>query len=109
MPRLLMVAILALAAMPALGADYVRTENNKAYTLKLTVPGAAMAIAPLKQGILADWDKAAAALKQDAGDPGTSFALEHHWRVTFESPAVLSLSDEIYINDGGAYPNGDFE
>ena len=103
---------------PALAAagDYDKSENTPLYTLRLRVPAAAMRIAPLKSTIMAGFDKdaddiksGAADAKKDDPDSFHPFALDANWRVTFESPTVLSLSDEIYSDGGGAHPNENYE
>lgn len=115
----------ALAAVLAVGfagsaaaaaGDYDKTENNKIYTLKLHVPASAMAIAPLKNDIFSRFKSESDDIKSSAAeefkdDPVNSrpCELDHTWRVTFENSAVLSLSNEVYSDGGGAHPNGAFE
>lgn len=109
------IACLALAAVPALGADYETKERTPLYELHLRVPASAMAIAALKDNILAmykaDADQAKSDAKDDKdGNPSFhAYNIDTHWRVTFESDAVLSLSAEINADTGGAHPNEAFQ
>ena len=106
---------LGLAAAPALGADYDKTEKSPLYELRLRVPEAAMTIVPLKDKILALYKADADAAKSDAkedreGNPNfRPYTVDTVWRVTFESDAVLSLSAEINSDTGGAHPNEAFQ
>jgi hypothetical protein len=106
---------LALAAVPALGADYEVTEKSPLYEFHLRVPETAMTIAALKDKILAlykaDADQAKADAKEDKeGNPSFHpYGIDTNWRVTFENDAVLSLSAEINADTGGAHPNAAFQ
>jgi hypothetical protein len=106
---------LGLAAAPALGADYDATEKSPLYELHLRVPATAMAIAPLKEKILAlykaDADQAKSDAKEDKeGNPSFHpYSIDTVWRVTFESDAMLSLSADINADTGGAHPNEAFQ
>jgi hypothetical protein len=109
------VAGLVLAAAPALGADYDATEKSPLYELHLRVPETAMTIPALKDKILAlykaDADQAKSDAKEDK-EGNQDFhpsVIDTHWRVTFESDAVLSLSAEINADTGGAHPNAAFQ
>lgn len=108
-------AFLALAALPARGADYDKTEKSSLYELHLRVPAAAMTIAPLRDRILALYKKDADEAKSDAkddkdGNPSFQpYTIETTWRVTFENAAVLSLSGETYADTGAAHPNDGFQ
>src|ERR1700739_4145811 len=90
----------SLAIVPALAADYDKTEKSPLCEGHLRVPAAAMAIPPLKDRILAlhkaDVDQAKADAKDDK-EGNTSFhpyTIDTIWRVTFENGAVLSLSGD---------------
>ena len=113
--KFLTLASLLLAAAPALAADYDNTEKSPLYELSLKVPAAAMDIAPLKQRIFAlyqaDADQAKADAKEDKdGNPDFHpYQVDTTWRVTYESPAVLSLSADTFADTGGAHPNGAFQ
>jgi hypothetical protein len=106
---------LGLAAVPALGAGYDKTEKSPLYELRLRVPEAAMTIMPLKEKILAlyeaDADEAKSEAKDDQeGNPNfRRYTVDTVWRVTFENDAVLSLSAEIDSDTGGAHPNEAFQ
>jgi hypothetical protein len=106
---------LALAAVPAMAADYEVTEKSPLYELHLRVPATAMAIAALKDKILAlykaDADQAKADAKEDKeGNPSFHpYSIDTSWRVTFENDAVLSLSAETNADTGGAHPNAAFQ
>jgi hypothetical protein len=109
------LACLVLGTLPALGADFDKTEKSPLYEMRLRVPGAAMAIAPLRDKILAlyktDADRAKSDAKDDKeGNPSFSpYNIETTWRVTFENAAVLSLSAETYADIGAAHPNDGFQ
>lgn len=113
-PAVLACGCLALAAASAFAADYDKTEQTPLYTLHLKAPAAAMAIPPLKEAILAQYQGDAAETKKDAQEDKEAnpdfhpYQVDTIWRVTFESPAVLSLSGETYADTGGAHPNGAF-
>src|ERR1700742_1122360 len=109
------LAGLALAAAPALGADYDATEKSPLYELHLRVPATAMTIAPLKAKILAlnktDADQAKSDAREDreCNPSFHPYSVDTVWRVTFENGAVLSLSAEINADTGGAHPNQAFQ
>jgi Deacetylase PdaC len=106
---------LGLAAAPALGADYDKTEKSPLYELHLRVPEAAMTITPLKDKILAlykaDADQAKTDAREDQdGNPNfRRYTVDTVWRVTFENDAVLSLSADTNADTGGAHPNEAFQ
>jgi hypothetical protein len=106
---------LGLAAAPALGADYDKTEKSPLYELRLRVPEAAMTIMQLKDKILALYKADADEAKSDAKDDREDnpnfrpYIVDTVWRVTFEDNAVLSLSAEINSDTGGAHPNEAFQ
>jgi hypothetical protein len=108
-------ACLCFAILPALGADYDKTEKSPLYELHLRVPATAMAITPLRDRILAlykkDADQAKSEAKDDKeGNPSFQpYNIETTWRVTFENAAVLSLSAETYADIGAAHPNDGFQ
>jgi hypothetical protein len=109
------VVCLGLAAASALGADYDATEKSPLYALHLRAPETAMAIPALKDKILALYKADADQAKSDAKDDKESnpsfspYTIDTHWRLTFESDAVLSLSAEINSDTGGAHPNEAFQ
>lgn len=106
---------LLFAATPALSADYETGEKSPLVDTHLRVPAKAMAIAPLKDRILAldraDIDEAKAEAKEDKEDnPGFHpYSIDTVWRVTFENEAVISLSGETNADAGGAHPNQGFQ
>jgi hypothetical protein len=107
MGRFAIAALVALTGMASAASDYNRHETSPRLDTHLCVPAAAMAIAPLRNAILARYDEDKKNATADA-DYHTN-VLDETWRVTFESPAVLSLSDEIFADEGGAHPNGAFD
>lgn len=105
-----------LASTLVWSASYDWSETKPAYSLHLRIPEAATAIAPLKADILHRFQVAANAVKEDAesekeASPSTfhPYELDTQWRVTFESPAILSLSGFSFIDENGAHPNNDFD
>lgn len=116
MKRLLLLAgAFVLVSSFAFAAGYDKTEKTKLYTLRLRVPEAALAIPALKTEIMARWKKDSGDLKDEAkedkdADPQFNpFMLDTQWRVTFESPDVISLSADSFIDENGAHPNGAFD
>jgi hypothetical protein len=114
-PFAVTLACLCLANLPALGADYDKTDKSSLYEMRLRVPAAAMAIAPLRDKILAFHKADADQAKSDAKDDKESnpsfqpYNIETTWRVTFENAAVLSLSGETYADIGAAHPSDGFQ
>jgi hypothetical protein len=108
------IALLPLAVTPALSADYETTEKTPLVELHLRVPANAMAIAPLRDRILAlyksDADQAKADAKDDKdGNPSFHpYSIDTIWRLTFENETVASLSGETNADTGGAHPNQGF-
>jgi hypothetical protein len=108
-------ACLGLIAAPALAGDYDKTEKSPLYEIGLQVPAAAMAIAPLRDKIMAlykaDTDQAKRDAKDDKdGNPSFSpYDIDTRWRVTFENDAALSLCGETYANIGAAHPGDAFQ
>jgi hypothetical protein len=113
-PLAAIIALLPLAVTPALSADYETTEKTPLVELHLRVPANAMAIAPLKERILAlyksDADQAKADAKDDKdGNPSFHpYSIDTIWRLTFENETVASLSGETNADTGGAHPNQGF-
>jgi hypothetical protein len=114
-PAVTAFGLLALATTSALAADYDRTEKTALYTLHLKAPEAAMAIPPVKDEILARYRGDADETRKEAADDKDGnpafhpYQVDITWRVSFDSPAVLSLSGETYADTGGAHPNGAFQ
>jgi hypothetical protein len=110
-----LLAGFALTIVPALAADYDATDKSPLCQAHLRVPAAAMAIAPLKDRILAlykaDVDQAKADAKDDKeGNPHFHpYTIDTVWRVTFEGATVLSLSGDTDADTGGAHPNQAFQ
>ena len=104
-----------LSVAPALAADYETTEKSPLCEQHLRVPAAAMAIAPLKDRILAlhkaDINQAKADAKEDkeANPSFHPYTIDTIWRVTFENGSVLSLSGDTNADTGGAHPNEAFQ
>jgi Deacetylase PdaC len=110
-----LLAGFALTIAPALAADYDAMDKSPLCEAHLRVPAAAMAIAPLKDRILAlhktDVDQARANAKDDKeGNPSFHpYSVDTAWRVTFENETVLSLSGDTNADTGGAHPNQGFQ
>ena len=117
MKRLAAAVLLCLVALPAFAVgDYDKKTKTDAYDLRLRVPAAAMAVAPLKAEIFRRWKKDSSELttqaiedKKDAPQYFHGYALDTQWRVTFESADVLSVSGYSFIDEGGAHPNAAFD
>lgn len=107
MGRFAIVALVALTGVASAASDYNKHETSPLLDTRLRVPAAAIAIAPLRAEILARY---ATDKKNAAADADSHMSiLDETWRVTFESAAVISLSDEIFADEGGAHPNGAFD
>lgn len=112
-----LAALLCLLALPAFAAgDYDKSTKTDAYEIRLRVPAAVMAAAPLKAEIFRRWKKDSGELttqavedKKDAPQYFHPYALDTQWRVTFESADVLSVSGYSFIDQGGAHPNAAFD
>jgi hypothetical protein len=117
MNHLAVAALLCFVALPVLAAgDYDKSAKTDAYDIRLRVPVAALAVAPLKAEIFKRWKKDSGDLTKMAVDDKKSlpqyfhpYALDTQWRVTFESADVLSVSGYSYIDEGGAHPNAAFD
>jgi len=117
MTRFAMAAVLFLVALPAFAAgDYDKTTKNDTYEIRLRVPAAAMAVAPLKAEIFRRWKKDSGDLtslaiedKKNVPEYFHGYTLDTQWRVTFESADVLSVSGYSFIDQGGAHPNAGFD
>jgi hypothetical protein len=108
------LSLLATGALAA--ANYDKLERTKAYEIRLRVAGEAMAIAPLRNEIMARWKKETAEIKaQSTSDLKEMpqyfhpYAFDADWRVTFENDHIISLSTNTFIDEGGAHPNGEFD
>jgi hypothetical protein len=102
----------ALAAVPA----YDKKEENGTYIFRLRVPAAAMAVAPLKAEIFKRWAKESGEIKSQAISDKKEmpqyfhpYAYDANWRVTFEDARLISVSGDIFIDQGGAHPNAAFD
>ena len=109
--------MLCFATLPALAAgDYDKHTKNDTYDIRLRVPAAALAVAPLKAEIFKRWKKDSGDLtslaiddKKNVPEYFHGYALDTQWRVTFESADVLSVSGYSFIDEGGAHPNAAFD
>src|SRR5437868_2641545 len=107
MKRVVAAALLCLVALPALAAgDYDKSTKTDAYDLRLRVPAAALAVAPLKAEIFKRWKKDSGEItaqavedKKDVPQFFHPYALDTQWRVTFESADVLSVSGYSFIDE----------
>jgi hypothetical protein len=106
---------LTVGAAYARGADYDHSEKSPLYEARLRVPASAMAMAPLRDRIFALYGKDVAEAKSEAKDDREGnkdfhpYMLDTRWRTSFENEIVLSLTDEIYADTGGAHPNSAFK
>ncbi|MBV9976695.1 MAG: DUF4163 domain-containing protein [Hyphomicrobiales bacterium] len=107
----------AYANAPAWGAPYDMSETTDTYSLSLHIPEAALAIEPLKAEILRRYQVASKETKDGSEDEKKwsspedfrPYELDTQWRVTFESPRVISMSGLIHTYEAGAHPNDDFD
>lgn len=105
-----------LAAAPA-WADGLSTHQKTAtIETSLKVPGAPLAIPALKAEIQRRYqadlnDISKEATEDKAAEPKEfhPYTLDVQWRVTFESPAVLSLSGLSVADQGGVHPNNAYD
>lgn len=117
MRTIAILALFVLAAAPAYAATaYDKSEKTDAYTLRLRVPAAAMAVAPLKAEIFKRWKKDSGELtsgavsdKKEMPQYFHPYTLDTNWRVTFEDARLISLSGDSYIDQGGAHPNAAYD
>jgi hypothetical protein len=108
--------LVALAAAPAWAGGYSLDQKTAAYELSLTIPDAPAATPALKAEILRRFQAAAKSFKADAigdrrDDPQgfRPYLFDSEWRVTFDSPRVISLSDLSVFDEGGAHPTNDYD
>lgn len=105
-----------LAAAPA-WADGLSTHQKTAtYETSLKVPDAPLAIPALKAEIQHRYDASLKDLAKEAAEDKDASPKEFHpymldvqWRVTFESPGVLSLSGLSFVDEGGAHPSNGYD
>jgi hypothetical protein len=108
--------LVALAAAPAWAAGYSLDQKTAAYELALTIPAVPAAIPALKAEILRRFLAASNTVKADAVEDRKEdpkgfhpYLFESDWRVTFDSPRVISVSGLSYIDQGGAHPSKDYD
>jgi len=114
--RIVTALLAGLAAAPAWGAGYGQDEKTDAYELNLKVPDAPLTIPALKAEILRRFQAVSKIVKddavqdkRDAPEDFHPYLLDSEWRVTFESPRVLSLSALNVTDNGGAHPSDDYD
>jgi hypothetical protein len=97
-------------------AGYSTDQKTSDYELSLTVPDTPAAIPALKAEILRRFEAASKIVKDDAtedkeADPPNFHPYSFHseWRVTFDSPRVISLSASNDTYNGGAHPSDDYD
>ena len=97
-------------------AGYHTDQKTSDYELSLMIPDAAAAIPALKGEILRRFEAAAKIVKDNAvedkeADPQNFHPYSFHseWRVTFDSPRVISLSASNDTYNGGAHPSDDYD
>lgn len=98
------------------GAGYHLDQKTSDYELSLKVPEAPAAIPALKAEILRRFEAAAKIVKDNAtedkdADPENfhAYSFESEWRVTFESPRVISVSSLNVTFNGGAHPSNEYD
>lgn len=115
MKLLFVLACLVLTAPPALAADYDKTEKTAFCEIRLRVPSSAMAIAPLRDMIMARYNADASTTRKEAREDKESnpsfqpYVIDINWRVTFENDAVISLSADTDADTGAAHPTEGFQ
>lgn len=97
-------------------AGYSADQKTSDYELSLTIPETPAAIPALKAEILRRFEVASKIVKDNAAedkeaDPPNFHAYSFHseWRVTFDSPRVISLSASNETYNGGAHPNDEYD
>lgn len=98
-------------------ADGLSTHQKTAtYETSLKIPGAPLAIPALKTEIQRRYQVELNGLAKEAAEEKDAspkdfhpFMLDVQWRVTFESPAVISLSGLSFVDEGGAHPNNAYD
>lgn len=114
----LAILIFAAAITTAVAAagDYDKTWKTDAYELRLRVPAAALAIAPLKAEIMRRWNASSAEIKEQAISDKKEmpqyfhpYMLDTNWRLTYASADIVSISADSFIDQGGAHPNGEYD
>ena len=105
-----------LLATPSWGAGYSKDEKTGTYELSLKIPDAPLAIPALKAEILHRFETGSNTVKdeaveekRDAPEDFHPYLLDTEWRVTFESPRVISLSGLNVTDNGGAHPTNDYD
>jgi len=111
-----MALLAGVVSAPAWGAGYSKDEKTGAYELSLKIPEAPLAIPALKAEILRRFQLASKTVKDEAVEDKRDapayfhpYLLDTEWRVTFESPHVLSLSGLNVTDNGGAHPTNDYD
>jgi len=112
----LTVLLAGFATAPALGAGYSKDEKTGAYELSLKIPDAPLAIPALEAEILRRFQAASKLVKDEAVEEKRNapeyfhpYLFDTEWRVTFESPRVISLSGLDFTDNGGAHPTNDYD
>ena len=115
-PQAAVPLLIALAAAPAWAAGYSVDQKTATYELSLTIPAAPAAIPALKAEILRRFQVASKSVKADAAEDRRDdpqdfhpYLFESQWRVTFDSPRLISLSGLSVIDEGGAHPSNDYD
>jgi hypothetical protein len=109
------LACLMVAAPAAQAADYDKTEKTAFCEIRLRIPSSAMAIAPLRDMMMARYNADASTARKEAREDKESnpsfqpYVIDINWRITFENDAVISLSADTYANTGAAHPNDAFQ
>lgn len=97
-------------------AGYHTEQKTSDYELSLKVPEAPAAIPALKAEILRRFEAASKIVKDNAAEDKETdrknfhpYSFDSEWRVTFDSPEVISLSASNSTYNGGAHPNNDYD
>lgn len=115
-PGAAVVLLAVLAAARAWAVGYSIDHKTTAYQVSLAIPAAPAAIPALKAEILRRFQVASRSVEADAAqdrqeDPQGfhPYLFETQWRVTFDSPRVISLSGLSVVDEGGAHPSNDYD
>jgi hypothetical protein len=97
-------------------AGYGTDQKTGDYELSLTIPETPAAIPALKAEILRRFEAASKIVKDNAAEDKEAdpqnfqpYSLHSEWRVTFDSPRVISLSASNDTYNGGAHPSDEYD
>jgi hypothetical protein len=97
-------------------AGYNTDQKTSDYELSLTIPETPAAIPALKAEILRRFEAASKIVKDNAADDKAAdpqnfhtYSFHSEWRVTFDSPQIISLSASNDTYNGGAHPSDEYD